>query len=92
MSLTGSYRSCISTKGTSDPRRPRAVQGVNQKEEDPEPPCKEKPSLRMSFARIIDNQVEELLEGMLKWRKFGPAMYLLEKRSTQSFLEDCTIS
>jgi hypothetical protein len=72
--------------------RPRVVQGVNQKEEDPEPARQEKPSLRTSFARIIEDQVEELLEGMLERRKFGPAMYLLEKRSTQSFLEDCAIS
>jgi hypothetical protein len=46
----------------------------------------------MSFARIIEDQVEELLEGVLERRKFGPTIYLLDKRSTQSFLEDCTIS
>jgi hypothetical protein len=74
-SFTESCRSCISTYGTSDPRRPRAVQGVNQKEEDLEPARQEKPSFRMSFARMIEDQVEELLEGMLEWRKFGPTMY-----------------
>jgi hypothetical protein len=65
---------------------------VNKKEEDPELARQEKPSLRMSFSRITEDQVKELLEGMLERTKFGPAIYLLEKRSTQSFLEDCTIS
>jgi hypothetical protein len=65
---------------------------MNQKEEDLEPARQEKQSLRMSFNRIIEDQVEELLEGMLERIKFGPTIYLLEKRSTQSLLDDCTIS
>jgi hypothetical protein len=65
---------------------------VNQKEKDLKPARQEKPSLRMSFALIIEDQVEELVDGMLERRKFGPTIYLLEKRLTQSLLEDCTIS
>jgi hypothetical protein len=49
------------TYGTSDPRRPRAVHGVNQKEEGHEPVRQEKPSLRMSFGRIIEDQVEDII-------------------------------
>jgi hypothetical protein len=55
---------------------------VNQKEENPEPARQKKLSLRMSFARIIEDIVEELLEGILEMRKFGPVIYLLEKSST----------
>jgi hypothetical protein len=65
---------------------------MNQKEEDLEPARQEKQSLRMSFNRIIEDQVEELLGGMLERIKFGPTIYLLEKSSTQSLLDDCTIS
>jgi hypothetical protein len=51
---------------------------VNQKKEDHEPVRQEKLSLRMSFARIIEDQIEELLEGVLERRKFGPTiLYLL---------------
>jgi hypothetical protein len=54
------------------------VHGVNQKKEDPEPVRQEKLSLRMSFAQIIEDQIEELLEGVLEMRKFGPTiLYLL---------------
>jgi hypothetical protein len=65
---------------------------VNQKEEYLEPTCQEKLSLRISFARIIEDQIEESLEWLLERRRFGPAIYLLERRSTQSILEDCPIS
>jgi hypothetical protein len=65
---------------------------VNQKEEDPEPARHRNLSLRTFFALIIEDQVGEPLGGLLERRKFGPAIYLLERRSTQSLLEDCTIN
>jgi hypothetical protein len=48
--------------------RPRAVQVVNQKEEDPESARQEKPFLKMYLAWIIKDQVEELLEGRVERR------------------------
>jgi hypothetical protein len=85
-SFTESCRSCISTLRTSDPRRPKAFQRVNQKEEDPKPARQKKPSLGISFARIIEDQVEESLEWLLERRRFGLAIYLLERMSTQTLL------
>jgi hypothetical protein len=45
---------------------------MNQKEEDHEPARLEKLSLRMSFVRLIENLVEELLEGMLGEEEIWP--------------------
>jgi hypothetical protein len=49
--------------------RPRAVQVVNQKEEDPESARQEKLFLKMYLAWIIKDQVEELLEGRVERRE-----------------------
>jgi hypothetical protein len=49
---------------------------VNQKEEDPDRARQEKPSLRLSFARVIEDQVEKLLEGTLERRN---KLFLVEE-------------
>jgi hypothetical protein len=56
--------------------RPRAVQVVNQKEEDPESARQEKPFLKMYLARIIKDQVEELLEGRVERREKKLQLYI----------------
>jgi hypothetical protein len=40
-------------------------------------------------SNIIEDQVEEPPKGLMERRKFGPTVYLLERRSTQSSLKDC---
>jgi len=78
--------------GGNNPMKPRELQGQNQKEEFPEPACQEKPFVRAFFAWMMDDQVGESVAWVMEKRIFGPAAYLLNNRSTQSFEEDWSIS
>ena len=76
----------MSMMGTRDPRVPNSLLGLNQKEEEPDPGRHELPPMRIFFARMMDDQVGELLLVVAALSTFFPAVYFAAKRDIQSLL------
>ena len=91
-SLTQRWTSWISTKGTWVPRKPLELPLLNQKDDEPELARQEYQFFRIFLARIMDDQVGELLLWTFTWRMFGPLVYLFKRRFTQCLLVYWTMS